>query len=163
MSEHDRYENQVGEGDRGVAYDVIALLIFAVTAFTFLFPVNRIVPLDRRTVAIAGATLTYVTRSFLFPHKNSLNIIGMIDFDVLILLSAIMIINHIFVHLKEVKKVVKMIQNQIKANPRRGFWLVSIAAFTISPFLTNDGVCLLMVSYLNVSFHKIFTYSLNFV
>lgn len=30
-------------------------------------------------------------------------------------------------------------------DPVRGFWMVSLSAFVVSPFLTNDGVCLLFV------------------
>lgn len=56
-----------------------------------------------------------------------------------------MTINHIVVHLQETKKVVLYLQAQIKNTPRRGFWLVSLAAFLVSPFLTNDGCCLLFV------------------
>lgn len=36
-------------------------------------------------------------------------------------------------------------QIQVQQNPRKGFWLVSTAAFLVAPFLTNDGVCLLFV------------------
>ena len=36
-------------------------------------------------------------------------------------------------------------QMQVQQNPRKGFWLVSTAAFLVAPFLTNDGVCLLFV------------------
>lgn len=92
-----------------------------------------------------SATLVYISRSFIFPHKP-MDIIHAIDFDVLILLAAIMIINHIIVHLKETKKVISSIQKIVQQNPIKGFWLVSFAAFIVAPFLTNDGVCLLFVS-----------------
>jgi Na+/H+ antiporter NhaD/arsenite permease-like protein len=36
-------------------------------------------------------------------------------------------------------------QDQVQSSPLKGFWLISAAAFFISPFLTNDGVCLLFV------------------
>ena len=84
-----------------------------------------------------------------------MNIVGAIDFDVLILLSSIMAINHIIVHLKETRKVIAYIQAQVKANPRRGFWLISFAAFIVAPFLTNDGVCLLFVELILNAFDDI--------
>ena len=39
-----------------------------------------------------GATLCYCTRAFLFQHNARLNVIGAIDFDVLLLLASIMVI-----------------------------------------------------------------------
>lgn len=56
-----------------------------------------------------------------------------------------MAINHLIVHLKETKKVIQYLQRIIQEHPERGFWMVSIAAMVVSPFLTNDGVCLLFV------------------
>ncbi len=49
------------------------------------------------------------------------------------------------VNQKETKYVIDYVQNQIRAKPKNGFWLVSFSAFIVSPFLTNDGVCLLFV------------------
>ena len=46
---------------------------------------------------------------------------------------------------KETKQVIQYMQMQVQQNPRKGFWLVSTAAFLVAPFLTNDGVCLLFV------------------
>ena len=68
-----------------------------------------------------------------------------IDFDVLVLLASIMVVNHIVVHLKETKKVITYLQNAVKLNPTKGFWMIAVASFLVSPFLTNDGVCLLFV------------------
>lgn len=69
-----------------------------------------------------------------------------IDYDVLMLLAAIMAINFIIVNITETKQLINRLQNEIKSNPERGFWYISFAAFICSPFLTNDGVCLLMVT-----------------
>ena len=74
-----------------------------------------------------------------------MNILEAIDFDVLVLLASIMIVNHIVIHLKETKKIIVYLQTLVKENPERGFWMVSLASFVLSPFLTNDGVCLLFV------------------
>ena len=50
----------------GIAYKVIACIIFALVSYTFLFPCNLILPLDRRTVAVLGAVLVYCTQTFVF-------------------------------------------------------------------------------------------------
>ena len=86
--------------------------------------------------------LCYLTRTFLFTEMNMLHAI---DFNVLVLLASIMVVNHIVVHLKETKKIIDYLQGLVKLNPVRGFWMISFAAFIVSPFLTNDGVCLLFV------------------
>ena len=109
-----------------------------------VFAIDLSIQTDRRTVAVVGALACYLTRTYLFPSEP-INLLEAIDFDVLILLSSIMIINHIVIHLKETKKLIKYFQNLIKSNPIRGFWMVSLVAFLASPFLTNDGVCLLLV------------------
>jgi len=127
-----------------LAYDIIAVSIFVLMSFVFLFPCNRLIPLDRRTVAVLGATLCYATRAFIFPHM-AMNLEAAVDFDVLVLLAAIMGINFIVVRQKETKSLIDYVQNEVKENPKRGYWIVSFAAFIVSPFLTNDGVCLLFV------------------
>jgi hypothetical protein len=55
---------------------------------TFLFPLNDLLPIDRRTVSIGSATLVYLCHAFLFPNK-SYEIIDGVDFDVIILLGKI--------------------------------------------------------------------------
>jgi Na+/H+ antiporter NhaD/arsenite permease-like protein len=74
-----------------------------------------------------------------------MNMLHAIDFHVLVLLASIMVVNHIVVHLKETKRIIDYLQRLVKLNPVRGFWMISFAAFIVSPFLTNDGVCLLFV------------------
>jgi len=78
-------------------YNVVAVAIFCVMAFQLLFPSNRVIPLDRRTISVACATVCYVTRRFLFKaDRQTLDIRDAIDFDVLLLLAAIMV--HILTH-----------------------------------------------------------------
>mmetsp|Transcript_21409 Transcript_21409/g.35821 ORF Transcript_21409/g.35821 Transcript_21409/m.35821 type:complete len:172 (-) Transcript_21409:711-1226(-) len=74
-----------------------------------------------------------------------MDVLNSVDFDVMVLLSSIMIINHIVVHLRETRDVIEYMQQSVTRNPIRALWLVSFAAFVASPFLTNDGVCLLFV------------------
>ena len=100
--------------------------------------------LDRRTVAVVGGLACYLSRAFFFPSYQ-MDVLQAIDFEVLILLSSIMIINHIVIHLKETKRIISYFQRMIQDNPYKGYWFISFAAFCVSPFLTNDGVCLLFV------------------
>lgn len=83
-------------GSTSLAYNVIALVIFCMVSYCFFLPCNNIIPLDRRSASILGATLCYATRSFLFPH-NKMDLLDAIDFDVLVLLGGIMAINFIMV------------------------------------------------------------------
>lgn len=135
-------------------YDFVATTIFIFMSYVFLFPCSNILPIDRRTAAVVGATLCYLTRSFLFSDRK-MNLEEAVDFEVLVLLGAIMAINFILVHQEETKKLILSIQEQIRTNPRKGFWLVSFAAFIVSPFLTNDGVCLLFVEPILNAFDSI--------
>ena len=143
--EHEATNEYDHEGSgAGIAYDIVATIIFMTMSLIFFFPCNSVFPLDRRTASVFCATLCYLTRSFLFSERK-MNLVEAIDFEVLVLLAAIMAINFIIVHQQETRKVVERLQNEIRANPRKGFWYVSFAAFVVSPFLTNDGVCLLFV------------------
>lgn len=137
-------EESEEESNTSLAFDIIAGIIFLFVSFCFFFPCNRLIPLDRRSAAILGATMCYATRSIFFP-RNKIDIVDSIDFDVLALLTGIMAINFIMIHQKESKRVIRYVQTQVRSHPKSGFWLVSFAAFIISPFLTNDGVCLLFV------------------
>jgi Na+/H+ antiporter NhaD/arsenite permease-like protein len=137
-----------------IAYNVIACIIFAFMSSCLFFPNNDYIPLDRRTASCIAGTLCYVTRNFFFP-KNKLDVEEAVDFDVLLLLAAIMCINYIIVNQKETKAVVEYVQHQIRDKPRNGFWLVAFSAFLASPFLTNDGVCLLFVEPILNAFTEI--------
>lgn len=52
-------------------------------------------------------------------------------------------------------------QGKIKLDPVHGFWLVSVAAFVVSPFLTNDGVCLLFVEPILNAFESLPANNIN--
>ncbi len=142
------------ESEISTAYNVVATLIFIFMSCCLFFPYNRIIPLDRRTAAAISATFCYMTRAFIFPNQK-MNLEAAVDFDVIILLSGIMIINYIVIHQKETKLVILYTQNKIYESPKYGFWLVSFAAFATSPFLTNDGVCLLFVEPILNAFDRI--------
>ena len=89
-------DNDYESGTTSVTYNIIAMVIFCMVSYCFFLPCNNIIPLDRRSASILGATLCYATRSFLFPH-NKMDLLGAIDFDVLVLLGGIMAINFIMV------------------------------------------------------------------
>lgn len=74
-----------------------------------------------------------------------MDLVEAIDFDVLVLLAGIMVVNFVVVHQMETKRAISWIQNMIQSNPRKGFWITSLFVFLSAPFLTNDGVCLLFV------------------
>ena len=151
-AEDDYLENASEEAS--FVYNIVASLIFILMSFCFMFPVNRFFPLDRRSLSLFSATLCYLTRNFLFSERK-MNLVEAVDFDVLVLLAAIMIINFIMVHQKETKWLIDQLQQLIKSNPRKGFWMTSFAAFIVSPFLTNDGVCLLFVEPILNSFDEL--------
>lgn len=135
------------------AYTAVAIGIFIVVSFTFFFPCNFIIPLDRRSCAVVGAVACYISRVVLFP-SNSMNVVEAVDFDVLVLLVGIMTVNFIVVNQSETKTVICRIQKIIQSNPKRGFWVTSVAVFVLSPFLTNDGVCLLFVEPMLLAFQS---------
>ena len=136
-------------------YTGIALFIFVVLTLQLLFPSNYFLPIDRRTSSVACATLVYVSHKFLLRQEPAVDLIEAIDWDVLLLLSAIMIINHIVVNLRETQDAVLWLQRKVQSNPRRGFWLVAWTSFFVSPFLTNDGVCLLFVAPILAAFEAL--------
>jgi len=150
--------NEYGSGDStavSTVYITIAVTIFIILAGQLLFPSNRFLPIDRRTSSISCAVLVYCSHKFLLKNEAEVDLIEAVDFDVLLLLSAIMIINHIIVHLKETKATIRKVQVLIQENPLKGFWLTSFVAFAASPFLTNDGVCLLLVAPILAAFEDL--------
>ena len=80
-----------------------------------------------------------------YISRTGIDVLHAVNFDVMIFLSSIMIVNHIVIHLKETKQLILYIQKQVHDNPINGMWIVSLSAYLVSPFLTNDGVCLLFV------------------
>jgi hypothetical protein len=57
-----------------------------------------------------------------------------------------MAINFILIKQKIIIEIIKKLQIIIRLNRNYGFWLVSLLAFSLSPFITNDGLCLLLVT-----------------
>ena len=124
--------------------DTIITAIFAVVSFQFLFPGNYFIPLDRRLSGLLGAVLCAMI-AYLVPESAS--IAGEhVDIEVLVILVSIMVINFVLMQQTFVESYIFALQECIKSDPNLGFWLVSFASFFISPFVTNDGLCLLLVN-----------------
>ena len=88
--------NEYSEHSTSITYNVIAIVIFCLVSYCFFLPCNKIIPLDRRSASVLGATLCYASRCIVFPH-NKMDLVDAIDFDVLVLLGGIMAINFIMV------------------------------------------------------------------
>lgn len=124
--------------------DTVITAIFAVVSFQFLFPGNYFIPLDRRLSGLLGAVLCAMV-AYLMPESAS--IAGEhVDIEVLVILVSIMVINFVLMQQTFVESYIFALQESIKSDPNLGFWLVSLASFFISPFVTNDGLCLLLVN-----------------
>lgn len=74
-----------------------------------------------------------------------------------------MVVNHIVVHLRETKKLIYAFQCLLRKDGVRGFWMLSFIAFIVSPFLTNDGVCLLLVEPVLNTFEPISDHDMQLV
>jgi len=135
-------------------------IIFLVVAWLFLFPNNRFLPLDRRVAGLLGAAMcTVVNWSFESDfHPSPSNEISeedkvpisvdpgeFIDVPVLIILISIMVINFVIMRQKVLVREISRLQSCIRNDIDRGYWFVCLAAFLSSPFITNDGLCLLIV------------------
>jgi len=132
-------------------YKIVAVFTFLLVTAVFLFPLNKFIPIDRRTVAILGTSIVYLTHAFLFPDQN-LSLIDAVDFQVIVLLASIMVVNFLLIRTPEVKEFVNSLQAKINTTPRKGFWYVGLTAFCMSPLITNDGFVLLCVSPILVAF-----------
>jgi len=74
MSEHEDV-SRLGDDEDHLAisfgiYNVVAVAIFALMSAQFLFPQNRVLPIDRRTTSALCATLVFATRRFLFKDTE---------------------------------------------------------------------------------------------
>lgn len=139
-------------------FDVMVGLVFSVVALQLLFPMNDFLPLDRRASTLLGAVACMII-FYAFPQGDSINIGGFVDFDVLIVLTAIMVINFVILRQDYLNKMVMRMQDVIRQDVHRGFYLVSIISFLVSPVIMNDGLCLMLVhpvldAFLNTPAHQ---------
>lgn len=125
-------------------FDTLITIIFIFVALILLFPLNVLIPVDRRLGSMIGAVLCMMI-IYAFPYQRDTNIGAKVDFGVLIILAAIMAINFVLLRQQWVKAMTDKIQIMIREDVNRGFWAVSIIAMVASPFITNDGLCLMLV------------------
>jgi Na+/H+ antiporter NhaD/arsenite permease-like protein len=131
-------------GPDHVVFDLLVSAVFVIIALMLLFPSNAIIPLDRRLSSLFGATLCSGIMT-LFPATNVFNTGGFVDFNVLLVLTSIMVINYLLLRQPWLANAVKSMQSIIQADVDRGFYAVSIISFLASPFILNDGLCLMLV------------------
>eukprot|EP01031_Cornospumella_fuschlensis_P025924 gene25924-31307_t len=129
--------------DQG-GFDTLITIIFIFVALMLLFPLNTLVPVDRRLASMIGAVLCMMI-IYAFPYQRDTNIGAKVDFGVLIILAAIMAINFVLLRQRWVKAMTDKVQVMIREDVNRGFWAVSIISMVASPFITNDGLCLMLV------------------
>lgn len=135
-----------GKGDWcNFTHDVLIAVVFGVVSLQFLFPGNAIVPLDRRLSGLLGATIAAII-AVAIPNNNE-NVAGeSVEIEVLVILVSIMVINFVILRQSVVDRYVSQMKNFIIHSDQGGFWLVSFISFIVSPFVTNDGLCLLLVN-----------------
>lgn len=119
-------------------------VIFVIVALQLLFPSNVFIPLDRRASTMLGAIWVMII-FYLYPSKQDINIGGFVDFDVLIVLTAIMIINFVLLRQPFLSKLEQQMQDLIKRDKNKGFLVVSLVSLFVSPVIMNDGLCLMLV------------------
>jgi hypothetical protein len=125
-----------------VFYKLIITSIFVIVAWLLLFPSNRFLPLDRRLACVWGAA---VCSLIIYCFGQPYNPLNFVDVDVLLVLSAIMIINFMLLRHPWLSWIIERIQYYIQTDVDKGFYLVSIMSFFTSQVIMNDGVCLMLV------------------
>jgi Na+/H+ antiporter NhaD/arsenite permease-like protein len=133
--------------------EVLYTIVFFGTAVLLLFPLNIFVPLDRRLIGLFSSIfcvlIEFLTQYVHNPHLGAMNMtsssIGFIDYYVLIILTSLMILNHILIQQSYVSQIIRCMQKLLHDNLSYGYYLICFLAFISSPFLMNDGLCLLLV------------------
>lgn len=141
-----------------IILNIMISLIFILVATMFLFPSNQYIPIDRRLSGLIGSVLC-ISLKTLFKHsknekfsENIYNPVDLIDYSVLLILVAIMIMNYIIMKQEIVIYGIEFMQEALRYDISLGIWLLSSLAFILSPFVTNDGFCLLIVDPILDSF-----------
>lgn len=119
-------------------------IVFVIVALQLLFPSNVLLPLDRRASTMLGAIWIMIL-FYLFPSQQGVNIGSFVDFDVLIVLAAIMVINFILLRQPFLAHLEHKMQALIQRDRNVGFLVVSVVSLLVSPVIMNDGLCLMLV------------------
>lgn len=118
-------------------------IIFLLVSLLFLFPSNKWCPLDRRLIGLFGAALCGISEGLSRPDAT--NQLLFIDYNVLIILIALMVINYIVMQQYIFKNIINYMQDTLRSDINKGYWVVCLLSFILSPLFMNDGVCLLLV------------------
>lgn len=132
-------------GSQSIGFDIIITLVFVFVSFQLLLPVNSFIPFDRRTSSLFGAVLCMIIYYF-SPISDGENVGSAVDFSVLIILTAVMIINFVILKQPWLARQVQKMQSIIRSDVDRGFYLVSVVSLLASPVILNDGLCLMLVA-----------------
>ena len=137
--------------DLSVIYITSTTIVFLSFAFLLLVPNNLVLPLDRRLGGLFFSAICTCLVWLCNPSHST----GMpgddIDVNVLVILLSIMVINFVLMGQSFVQRGVKFLQTSLRQDlllahdSGWSFWCVSLIAFAASPFITNDGLCLLLV------------------
>jgi di/tricarboxylate transporter len=125
-------------------YDSIIVIVFLMVSLQFLFPSNFILPLDRRLSGLLGAAFCALA-AYTLPNDDSSIPGNDVHIEVLLILVSIMVINFIILKQSIIETNIKKMKRSIVKNDHVGFWIVSFVSFIVAPFVTNDGLCLLLV------------------
>ena len=129
-----------------VVYISLITVVFVSFALLLLFPCNALFPLDRRLAGIFFSAVCTIILWTADPDAAANAPGDDIDIHVLIILAAIMAINFVIMRQPLLQAGISRMQQYIRNDRNKGFWFVSLVAFAASPFITNDGLCLLLVS-----------------
>lgn len=137
-----------------LSFDILVVIIFTCVAILLLFPSNIYVPLDRRIATSVGA-LICVLLLYIFP-VGVRNALSLIDYQVIIVLASIMLINFLILRQPWTHKLIIYMEEVIEKDDQRGFYLVSLISFVVSPIIMNDGLCLILVDPVLDALNKIY-------
>ena len=99
---------------------------------------------------LSGLTASLLCTMFIWIFKSKEEAVSLpesdINVSVILILLSIMAINFILLKQKIIRTVIHKLQKYIQYKRNLSFWMVSLLAFISSPFITNDGLCLLLVT-----------------
>ena len=124
----------------------VVTAVFFLFAVQMLFGATKFNPLDRRMTALLAAAVCKVAAT------NPTQSTNFVDFDVLVVLASIMILNHLLVQqtpvLRFIQHVVVRLRTKVPVSGHcrsASIWFVAATAFILAPLMTNDGLVLLLV------------------
>jgi Na+/H+ antiporter NhaD/arsenite permease-like protein len=91
---------------------------------------------------------------YFFPQGHDIDPTSYIDVQVMMVLPSIMIMNFLLLRQSWFFSGIKYLQHLIRNDIDKGFYAVSILSFLISPFIMNDGLCLMLVHPVLDSFSR---------